>query len=240
MTHRRAFILGAALGLVPLTFTAWAAEKKPATDWNALFRVHYETRVRSFNEQNLSYRNVVLVGDSITEGFDVTKYFPGRRVLNRGVGGDVIGNKLPADEPRGLLRRLDASVFDCAPTDVFLMIGINDLNTGGKVEDMEVGYRDLLHRIRERLPQVKVHVQSLLPTRGDSAKQNGPVRAFNEKLPKLAAEAGCDYIDLHRLFVDEKGELKATLTQDGLHITDPGYQIWRREVERVMGWSQAQ
>ena len=68
------------------------------------------------------FQNVVLLGDSITEGFDVTKFLPGRRVLNRGIGGDVIGNALPADDKRGILARLDESVFNCAATDVFLLI----------------------------------------------------------------------------------------------------------------------
>ena len=83
-----------------------SAPAKPA-DLGALFRMHWETRVRAFKEQNLSWQNVVLLGDSITEGFDVTKYFPGRRVINRGIGADVIGNNMPTNDPRGVLQRLD-------------------------------------------------------------------------------------------------------------------------------------
>jgi lysophospholipase L1-like esterase len=216
-----------------------AVEKKePKKDEGllGLFKFHYANRVKGFKEQNLLFRNVVLVGDSITEGFEVERYFPGRRVLNRGIGGDVIGNGLPADDPRGVLRRLDDSVYDCAATDVFLMIGINDLNSGRTVAGMEEGYRDLLKQIKARVPGVKVHVQSLLPTRAGSAKQNEPVRQFNARLRKLAAEFGYDYVDLHTLFKDEQGELKAEFTADGLHLTDPGYQVWRREVARRLGW----
>lgn len=210
-------------------------EEKPV-DLRALFRLHYDTRVRSFHEQNLAYRNVVLLGDSITEGFDVTRFFPGRRVLNRGIGGDVIGNGLPADDPRGVLRRLDASVFDCAATDVFLMIGINDLNSGHPVDAMEQGYRDLLRRIKERAPAVRVHVQSVLPTRGSFAARNAPVRDFNRRLEKLAMEFGYRFVNLHALFSDDRGELKAGFTADGLHLNDAAYGVWRREVERVLGW----
>ena len=141
--------------------------EKPV-DWGAIFKIHYENRVRSFREQNLVFRNVVLLGDSITEGFEVTRYFPGRRVLNRGIGADVIGNALPADDHRGVLRRLDCSIFDCAATDVFLMIGVNDLNSGRNVDTMEAGYREILRQIKDRAPAVRVHVESLLPTRGAS------------------------------------------------------------------------
>jgi lysophospholipase L1-like esterase len=212
------------------------APKKADEGLLGLFKFHYTNRVKSFKEQNLLFRNVVLVGDSITEGFEVPRYFPGRRVLNRGIGGDVIGNDLPADDPRGVLRRLDDSVFDCAATDVFLMIGINDLNSGRTVEGMEVGYRELLKQIKTRTPSVRVYVQSLLPTRGNSAKQNEPVRRFNARLQKLAAEFGYDYVDLHALFKDDQGELKAAYTADGLHLTEPGYQVWRRELVRRLGW----
>ena len=53
---------------------------KPEPDLGAMFKMHWENRVRAFKEQNLAWQNVVLLGDSITEGFDVTKYCPGRRV----------------------------------------------------------------------------------------------------------------------------------------------------------------
>lgn len=212
------------------------AKTHPGVDWTALFKMHWDNRVKAFKEQNLALQNVVLIGDSITEGFDIAKYLPGRRVLNRGIGADIIGNDLPSDDPRGVLRRLDNSVFDCAATDVFLMIGINDLNIGHSVEQLKIGYRELLKRIKEHSPYLKVHVESLLPTRGMHAKQNAPVNEFNQYLQKLAAEFDYDYIDLHTLMVDDKGELKAAWTEDGLHITEPGYLVWRAEILKVMGW----
>ncbi len=216
-----------------------AAEPTKAVDWGAIFRMHYTNRVTSFREQNQVFRNVILLGDSITEGFDVTKYFPGRRVLNRGIGADVIGNDLPAEDPRGVIRRLDCSVFDCAATDVFLMIGINDLNGGRGVETMETGYRELLRQIKSQSPAVRVHVESLLPTRGEFAKHNAPVREFNGRLKRLAAEFGYRFLDLQPRFTDSGGELKSEFTSDGLHLTAPGYQVWRSEVEKAMGWSTA-
>lgn len=214
-----------------------SADKK--VDWSALFKIHYDNRVRSFREQNLVYHNVVLVGDSITEAFEVTRFFPGRRVLNRGIGADVIGNGLPADDRRGVLRRLDCSVFECSASDVFLMIGVNDLNGGRSLDTMEAGYREILQTIRDRAPTVRVHVQSLLPTRGRFAGVNGSVREFNGRIKRLAEEFGYKYMDLHPLFVDDKGELKAGFTADGIHLTEPAYEIWRAEVEKVMGWRAA-
>lgn len=201
-----------------------------------LFQMHYENRVRSFNEQNLLLKNVVLLGDSITEGFDTTKYLPGYRVINRGIGADVIGNDLSSKDKRGILKRLDNSVFDCNPTDVFILIGINDLGQGHTPDQVEKGYREMLQKIRERLPQVKLHLQSVLPCRDRFAKHNANVLDVNQRIQNLAKEFNADYIDLHSKFADSKGELKDELTNDGLHITAPAYEIWAGLVKEKMKW----
>lgn len=213
------------------------AETKPAPiDMGALFRMHWNNRTNAFRMQNEQLQFVVLLGDSITEGFEVAKYMPGRRVLNRGIGADVIGNDLPADDNRGVLKRLDESVFNCAATDVFLMIGINDLGSGRIPETMEKGYREILQRIKTETPRVRVHVQSVLPTRDKYAKHNANVLDFNERLKKLAEEFGYDYLDVHSLMTDDKGELKADYTGDGLHLNETAYKAWLAEIERVMKW----
>lgn len=213
------------------------AEAKPApVDMGALFRMHWNNRTNAFRMQNEQLQFVVLLGDSITEGFEVAKYMPGRRVLNRGIGADVIGNDLPADDNRGVLKRLDESVFNCAAIDVFLMIGINDLGSGHTPETMEKGYREILQRIKTETPRVRVHVQSVLPTRDKHARHNANVLDFNERLKKLAEEFGYDYLDVHALMADDKGELKADYTGDGLHLNETAYKAWLAEIERVMKW----
>lgn len=209
---------------------------KSAPDLSSIFQMHYENRVKSFRDQNLVFQNVVLLGDSITEGFDVATYFAGRRVVNRGIGADVIGNDLDPADKRGVLKRLDESVFDVSPTDVFILIGINDLGQGHSPETIEAGYREMLTKIRKRLPELKLHVQSILPSRGAFAKHNPNILDVNNRLRKLAAEFKCDYIDLHSKMTDAQGELKAEFTKDGLHLTAPAYEIWRQVILDKMGW----
>jgi lysophospholipase L1-like esterase len=242
-----------AVGLLSLVHTAARADdaKEPSTsavaeqaqpapapqvDFAALFKMHYANRVKGFKEQNQQLQYVVLLGDSITEGFDVAKYLPGRRVLNRGIGADVIGNALPEDDPRGVLKRLDESVFDCAATDVFLMIGINDLGSGRTPDVMEQGYREILERIKGHAPSVRVHVQSLLPTRDKYAKHNANVLDFNQRLQKLAKEFEYDYLDIHKLVADEHGELRADYTGDGLHLKEAAYKVWLEAIESALKW----
>ncbi len=179
---------------------------------------------------------IVLLGDRITEGFDVTKYLPGYHVLNRGIGADVIGNDLQSNDKRGVLKRLDESVFNCSPTHIFLLIGINDMGQGHSPDQVEAGYRELLQRIRERLPKVAIHLESLLPCRDRFAKHNANVLEVNRRIQALATEFNCDYIDLHNKFADDKGELRDEFTNDGLHITEPAYRIWAEIVKEKAGW----
>jgi len=217
--------------------TATTESKAKPAEPAPLFQMHYENRVRSFKEQNLAFQNVVLLGDSITEGFDVTKYLPGRRVINRGIGADVIGNELPSNDKRGVLKRLDSSVFDCSPTDLFILIGINDLGQGHSPETIEAGYRDMLTRIRKHLPELNIHVQSVLPCSGRFAKHNENILDANQRIKKLAEEFACKYIDLHGRMIDDKGELKAEFTTEGLHLAEPAYRLWATVVEEAMEWN---
>ena len=235
-------LIGGLLALLFLPTLAVAEDavtKKPAApapDWRTIFQVHYAQRVENFREQNQIFQNVVLVGDSITEGFNVARYFPGRRVLNRGIGADVIGNDLPKDDKRGILKRLDESIFNCSPCDVFLLIGINDLGDGHSPEVIEAGYREILHRVKAHSPTLRMHVQSVLPTRGNFAKHNANVNDVNRRLQKLAKEFGYDFIDLHSQMTDERGELKKEFTVEGLHLTDPAYKVWKAQIKRTLGW----
>jgi lysophospholipase L1-like esterase len=225
--------------LLPANTIAAEPEPKqpaPAPDWRALFQIHYTQRVQNFREQNQQFQNVVLVGDSITEGFDVAKWFPGRRVLNRGIGADVIGNALKPDDKRGVLKRMNESFFDCAARDAFLLIGINDLGDSHTPEQIEAGYREILQQVKTKAPLMKLHVQSVLPTRGSHARHNTNILDVNKRLERLAKKFDYDYIDLHSQMADDKGELKQEFTADGLHINDQGYQVWKAQIDRTMGW----
>jgi lysophospholipase L1-like esterase len=233
-------LLAVVIDRVPTAIAAEQTKTRPVKPPTAA-QLHYTQRVQSFREQNQRLDkgkpdNVVLVGDSITEGFDVAKFFSGRPVLNRGIGSDVIGNALAPGDNRGVLKRLDESFFDCAAQQAFLLIGINDLGDGHSPATIEAGYREILERIKKHSPELRVHVQSVLPARGKFAKFNTNVLDVNQRLQKLAAEFGYDYFDLHTLMKDNKGELKAELTSDGLHLNPAGYKIWQAAVNKALGW----
>lgn len=222
--------------------TVAEAERKSPPSPRASAKKHYRELVQKFHDENNSLRiydkqlNVVFIGDSLTERFDLKASFPLRSVLNRGIGSDVIGNALAPGDNRGILKRMDESLFEIQATDAFLMIGVNDIGDSHSMDDMEAGYRQILELIQKRAPALRVHVQSVLPMRGKYAKDNPVVVEFNGRLRKLAKEFGHDYIDLHSLMANEKGELKPELTTDDVHLTAAGYKIWIAEINRTLGW----
>lgn len=199
-------------------------------------RQHWADRVRLFASESIVGRPVVLLGDSLTENFAVARYFPGHLVVNRGISSDVIGNGLAPGDNRGVLQRLDCSMFPCQATDVFVLIGINDLGDRHGLDLMEQGYRDLLQRLRTLSPTTRIHVQSLLPTRGPYTRHNANIRAFNQRLRQLALVSHADYLDLHSQFVDDHDELKAGDTREGLHLNEAGYAVWSSAIKQAMGW----
>ncbi len=214
---------------------AWPTVHRPIVPPPAV-RQHWADRVRSFRSEKFTGGHVVLLGDSLTEGFTPAQYFPGRPVLNRGINSDLIGNGLDPRDNRGILQRLDCPAIDCSATDIFILIGINDLGDGHELAVMELGYREILKHLHTCAPAARIHVESLLPTRGNFARHNANIRNFNERLRRLAGEWGDDYLDLHALMQDDQGELKPAYTREGLHLNAAGYAVWQAAIQQRLGW----
>lgn len=183
-------------------------------------------RCEAFREDNPSHApgGIVLVGDSITEGFPVDRLFPGLHVVNRGISGDKIGGS----RFYGVLDRVDVSIGDLKPAKVFLLIGVNDIIYWDVPPlEMRRGYESLLARIRQVYPDGPLYVQTLLPLRGQFAQHIPEVLQFNDFLRETAPKHGATLLDTYPAFLDAKGELKDEFTKDGLHLTDEGYARWR-------------
>jgi len=195
---------------------------------------HRQQRLAQFKNENkqLNKQNyTILLGNSITEGFPVETYFVDQPVLNRGIVADHSGI-----EGNGILQRLKVSVFDCKASKVFLMIGINDLAdkifTPGQIAN---GVKLIVQKIQQFDPNIKIYLQSALPTAGKYTYLNKMVLEFNQYLKKTADELKLTYIDLYPHFVNYTGEMQAQLGRDGLHLTDEGYKIWYQLILPYLG-----
>ena len=197
-------------------------ESKWGEDWRE--------RVATFRTENAALpagrKNVVFVGDSMTEGFPLEASFPGRHVLNRGIVADTIG--LTSD--RGILGRLDECVVDTHPSVLFVLIGVNDLASSGRpVEFFLEGYGKMLDAIAERAPGVPIIVQTCLPSGRKYERHetlNPRIKAYNEGLRALAKKRDLPLIDLEPLYSDAEGFLPDDITGDGLHLKRAAYARW--------------
>jgi lysophospholipase L1-like esterase len=168
--------------------------------------------------QMLDTNKVVFLGNSITEGFDLEKYFPESKPINRGISGDHID---------GVLERFDYSVSQLKPSKLFVMIGINDIGTGDPDSMIVSNYQKLLRKILKTLPDTKIYIQSILPT--TAVWGNCPVdkiQRINGLIKEHSTRFGFNWIDLYSKYTTNEGYLKQDYTIDGLHLNSKGYVYW--------------
>ncbi len=192
---------------------------------------HYLESVARFAEENKGAKKggVVLLGDSITEGWPAALLPAAGSIANRGISGDKVGGRY-----YGVRDRLRESVFELAPRKVYILVGVNNLIFWPvPVPELLADYDKLLTELAAGAPGTKVVVQSLLPLSLGYASFNPTVVSFNTGLKKLAAKHGCAFLDLHARFADARGELPADLTDDGLHLNAKGYAKWAKSVPEI-------
>ncbi|MGA2608490.1 MAG: GDSL-type esterase/lipase family protein, partial [Terriglobia bacterium] len=96
-------------------------------DWNQIGRYH-EDDVR-LQTQRVEKGRVVFLGDSITDGWKLAQYFPGKPFVNRGIGGQTTPQ---------MLVRFYPDVINLHPAAVIILAGTNDIarNTGPQTLEM--------------------------------------------------------------------------------------------------------
>jgi lysophospholipase L1-like esterase len=133
-------------------------------------------------------------------------------------------------------------IIDSNPTAVFLLIGINDLYNN-TIEKPSVSYIanniiDIAKKIKSSSSNTKVYIQTLLPiSKQKSFKYydlyNQNIKKINKIIIENQQQGLYTVIDLHSLFVDNKGQLINDLTYDGLHLNERGYVIWSNFIKPI-------
>jgi lysophospholipase L1-like esterase len=172
----------------------------------------------SSGNQGAAHLSVLMMGDSITEGFDTARLMGGWNIANRGVSGD---------STEECLARIRPEWFMPAPALLFLCIGTNDLARSRSDQFILDGIRNIVRTVRNH-SNPKIVLTSLFPTRGNEPRPNERIRTLNSGIAVLATELGCICYDLHRIFTDGTGALKEEYTEDGLHLTEAAYRTWTR------------
>ncbi len=190
---------------------------------------HYYKRYELFKSEADTKNEIVFLGNSITEGGDWKALFPNINAVNRGISGDVTD---------GILNRLD-EVLSSQPKKIFILIGTNDLARGKSIDEVLNNSKILLEKIKAVSKETKIYLQSVLPYNpnigtkfsGHKSKQQD-VLVLNKKLKKLARDQGVKFLNIHKKFRNKKGDLKANLTYDGLHLNKSGYVFWAKIIKK--------
>ena len=165
--------------------------------------------------------DVAFFGNSITAGSNFHEHFPDIKIIEFGYPGDRVD---------GMTRRV--SILETVtPEKVFVMGGINDLHRSSP-ETIQQRYENLLTSIRERLPQVRIYVQSILPVNKEKEKlyaTNDVIKETNTLIKEIADKNECTYIDLYSIYI-ENGVLPDSVTDDGVHLKKEAYSRWAEAI----------
>lgn len=181
--------------------------------------------------------DIVQIGDSITEGFNITRYlFTDKTIVNSGVGGDVSDL---------LIERYKRDCLDYNPGQIILMIGINDIRTFFKNEQY-INRTTELQLITEVVANIikliKLSSNSqlvwckILPINEfelNSYYINSVINKVNLEVEKEVQNLGfVEVVEFDNLITYDH-RLDANITYDGLHPNDDGYYLMSKKLKHL-------
>ncbi len=219
-------------GPVPGPRPAATAADQAAPQNNPLFLAAHRMLLQKKSQGRI---DVYFLGDSITRRWQATDYpehkknwdanFHGWNAANFGWGGDSTQNVLWRLQ-HGELDGLNLKI-------VVLMVGTNDVgsnppqdNVDAKVDDIVRGIRAIVDLVREKAPEAKIVLMGITPRNdGGSMRAMPMIDRINSEISKLASD-NVFYLNINDQLADGSGKLIDGVTDDGLHLSVRGYQIW--------------
>lgn len=186
----------------------------------------YEHRKSIFEMLPKSEKDIILLGDSLTEQCEWSELLGDARIKNRGISGDMT---------IGVLNRLK-EVTDRKPVQIFLLIGINDLLFHDADYVIE-NYKTIVNRILAETPETQLVLQSILPVNNsirDLGITSTTIQKVNTFIQQLAHKHNLKYLNIHPLLQNQAGNLDEQYTTDGVHLNGIAYQIWGKEIKKIM------
>ena len=166
-------------------------------------------------------KNIVFFGDSITEQYKLDKFFHEPYIINKGVGGD---------KTEDLLERIEKDVYQYNPSDVIILVGINDILHDINDDDILLNIETIVNDIKLNRPAANIFVESIYPINEKLINENKEhkvynknIKSINKEIKQMCLQNGVTYINVFDSLTDEEGNLKKLYTKEGLHLTNLGY-----------------
>ncbi|WOO86722.1 GDSL-type esterase/lipase family protein [Mollicutes bacterium LVI A0039] len=187
-------------------------------------RDYLDIRNEYYHQQD-SCCDIVMLGDSITEGFNINYCGTTNKVIiNSGISGDRL---------RNLHARLEVDAVKLKPKQVVLMIGINDLlsDKPNTIDNYKANVFNLFEEYMKITESLVKH--NIIPVCCGIIKtsqfehnhmfMNQQIAYFNKLLEKYSNENEITYIDYNVVLGDVYGSIDDTFFSDGLHPNEKGY-----------------
>lgn len=184
----------------------------------------YEQRVSFFEAMPDTPNEIIMLGNSLTNGVSWSEIFQNANIKNRGISGD---------NTFGVLARLD-EIIASKPDKVFILIGLNDLSNNVPVEVVTKNYERIITTLQQKTPQTRLYLQTLFPTNNQFSQfpkaqnKDAQIKQLNDNILQLSKKFNTGFIDLHPLLLDSEGRLDKCYTNDGLHLLGNAYLIWAK------------
>ena len=186
-------------------------------------------------EEKVVDDNYLFLGDSITDFYDLDKYYEGLSVVNGGI---------KDGRTTDILNDIKNRVYRYNPSKVFLLIGTNDIIDGKENDEIINNIKKIIELIKKNRPYAEIYLESIYPvnkTDNDkislsmvSSRDNDQITEINKKLKQYCDEKKITYIDLYSKLVDDEGNLKLDYTKEGLHLSDDGYKVVTEEISKYI------
>ncbi len=168
-------------------------------------------------------RDIAFIGDSITEGGYVWANKIGvynLNVWNYGKGG------FTTEQIGFYAKKVAREGFKFC----FIMSGRNDeIDSRSKVKE---SYNDYVGILEALMTSNVEPIVTLMLYRENETKKKF-IDEFNNEILKYCIEHNITVIDLNKLLCDQNG-LKKEYSRDGTHINEKAYEIWGKEINRVL------
>ena len=190
-------------------------------DWNQVG--YYYEENRRILEGPAEPGRVVFIGDSITEGWNLRQYFPGKPYINRGISGQTTPQ---------MLVRMFPDVINLHLAAVVILAGTNDIGAVTGPETLEM-VEDNIRAMGDlaRAHDIRIILGLVLPVSDYTAYKQTVKRPptdilkLNEWLRSYAAEIRAEVADYFSALVDTHGMLKDGYSNDGVHPNDRGHEV---------------
>ena len=168
--------------------------------------------------------SILFVGSSSFNYWkDISNYFPGYAIINRGFGGSSLTDIIYFNQE---------TILKYKPKQIYIYCGENDFAASDTItpqivfERFETLYKIIRTNLGSKIPVLYVSIKPSVARWGLEDKfvtANGLIRNY------INMQKNTQFLDVHTAMLDKNGEVfKDIFIADKLHMNAKGYAIWQK------------